>query len=237
VSTSEETNIVMWKFVRGDTSVSDFEEWVYSESSLEELLGEDLYMKIISANNSDKSAIWDVRKLLREYLDKNSELLCKCVTLSDSTVLGMGSENADEAFETLVRRKERGMPFWWLLLYQCSKCQQWWLVGQEERHNDDFCLQRLKPDIADKIMHNNDWPDTFDKYETMLHWSHEAGHSVRFDDPMNSSLLYTVEDLARERPGIAISELAKLLNLDIPLATAIAKKVIRNEKVDIDFKA
>jgi len=34
-------------------------------------------------------------------------------------------------------------PFWWLVLYGCRSCGQGWLVAQEERHNDIFCMRRL----------------------------------------------------------------------------------------------
>ena len=64
-----------------------------------------------------------------------------CVQLSDVAVVGMGDESK-KVFLTLNEIRWRGNPYWWLSVYQCRACQQSWLVAQEERHNDVFCLYR-----------------------------------------------------------------------------------------------
>jgi len=40
--------------------------------------------------------------------------------------------------------------------------------------------------------------------------------------------------IARERPGVSVSELSDLLDLDYPVAKAIAAKAVREENVDIE---
>ena len=53
---------------------------------------------------------------------------------------------------------------------------------------------------------------------------------------MTPSLSCKAADLARERPGIKVSELAELLNVDLPWAEQIARKARREEGVVIDFE-
>ena len=53
--------------------------------------------------------------------------------------------------------------------------------------------------------------------------------------PKNSSLPWTIADLARERPGIAVSRLALLLNLTPEVAADLARKVVARDAVDITF--
>jgi hypothetical protein len=53
---------------------------------------------------------------------------------------------------------------------------------------------------------------------------------------MNSSLAWTIVDLAKERPGITISEIATLLNLDMDVAKELAKKAAKNERIQINFE-
>jgi hypothetical protein len=145
-------------------------------------------------------------------------------------------EESKAVFQYMEEVTRRGEPFWWLSLEHCRECHQWWLVASEERHNDVYCLRRLDRQIADEILNKNSWPDCFDRYETLLRLGYDTGRSVRFVDPMDSSMAWTIADLAKERPGITISEIAKLLNLDMELAKDLAKKAVRNEGVKINFE-
>ena len=129
---------------------------------------------------------------------------------------------------------QRGEPYWWLWLARCTACRTAWLVAQEERQNDIFLLRRLTEDQALGILERGDWPPDFDRYETLLRLGFKAGHKAIFADPMgDSSLGWTMRDLARERPGIRVSELAELLNLDMQTAVAVAREVIITHRADI----
>src|SRR5215470_17349053 len=70
------------------------------------------------------------------------------------------------------------------------------------------------------------WPSDFDRYETLLEIGRAAGHSVRYFDVADSPLLHTIADLARERPGIRVTELAALLNLDTAVTAELAGQVV-----------
>lgn len=226
---------VMWEFIRGDMRPTDFEQWVYSQPDLEERLGKALYLDTLSADYSSKRAVFDIRRSLEVYARDASDLRCECITLPDLADVGMGEHIP--VFRTLEQRARRGDPFWWLSEYQCTECEQWWLVASEERQNDVFFLRRLSPQEAERIVKEDRWPSDFDSFERLLRLGLERGHRVRFMDPLNSrSLWWTMVDLARGRPGIHVSELAELLNLDVLLVEEIARRVVREEGAAIDLE-
>jgi len=225
----------IWRFIRGDMKVQDFEQWIYSENSLEKMLGKTLYLETLSANYSDKDSLNKVKEVLLEYARQASPFQCKCIQLSDIAVVATGEESK-AVFQYMEEVTKRGEPFWWLSVENCRECNQWWLVASEERQNDVYCLRRLDRHTADEILNKNSWPDCFDRYETLLRLGHDTGRSVRFVDPMNSSLAWTIVDLAKERPGITISEIATLLNLDMDVAKELAKKAAKNERIQINFE-
>ena len=147
----------------------------------------------------------------------------------------MGSEE-NSYLDHIERIKDRGDKFWWLHLSCCKKCNQYWLIAQEERHNDVYCLKRLTQSQGSEILSKNEWPKCFDSYGRLLKIGKDYGHRVEFVDPLNSSLVFTVIDLAKEHPNIGISELCKLLNVDKELAIALSEKALKTEKIEIDFK-
>lgn len=226
----------IWQFVRGDLNLNDFEHWLYSDKGLENLLGKALYLEIISVNYSDKDALFNTKKQLEAYARKATSLRCKCVEFADIDIVNMGEES-ELFFKHIETIQKRGEPFWWLSLDKCRECEQWWLVGSEERQNDLYCVRRLDQETADEILSKNKWPNYFDKYETLLNLGYEAGISVRFVDPLgSSSIKWTVIDLAKERPGISISDIAKLLNIDKTIAMQLAKQAVKDERVRITFE-
>ncbi len=83
------------------------------------------------------------------------------------------------------------------------------------------------------LLHDNVWPPDFERYEQLLEIGRDWDRYVQFVDPENSSLPSTIADLARERPGIAVSRLAWLLNLAPETASKLARKVADSEGVDI----
>jgi hypothetical protein len=48
-------------------------------------------------------------------------------------------------------------------------------------------------------------------------------------------LRWTIADLAKARPGIRVSELAELLNLDLETALTLAKRAVRDDAAVIEF--
>lgn len=156
---------------------------------------------------------------------------CECNRLEDLAIVPMGHH--EDVFRTLEMVLKRGSPWWWLYASTCRECGQTWLVAQEERHNDLFILRRLDPMARDRLVQDGFWPVEFDRYETLLEIGRDAGHFVRFFDVADSPLMHTVIDLARERPGIRVSELASLLNLDPAVAVDLAHQAIESAEVTI----
>ena len=143
----------------------------------------------------------------------------------------------EEVFATLERVRDRGEACWWLYASVCRACKATWVVAQEERVNDIFILRRLDPSATEALLRNDVWPPGFDRYEALIELGQKYGHRAQFLDPENSSLPWTMADLARERPGIAVSDLARLLNLTPDVAAKLARKVVAHDAVDITFDA
>ena len=150
-------------------------------------------------------------------------MTCTCSGLANPAVVDMvDTVTTIDRFETV---RERGEPYWWLHASRCRSCDTHWLVAQEERQNDVYILRRLTMSELNGILSQAQWPPDFDHYETLLRLGRAAGHTVRWLDPLgDSSLEYTVADLARDRPGISVAELADLLDLDRDIAAVIADK-------------
>jgi hypothetical protein len=159
---------------------------------------------------------------------------CGCAAVAAIGVIDMG-DTADTV-DHFDRLKERGDPYWWLYAARCAVCKTNWLVGQEERQNDVIVIRRLAADELSEIMAGSNWPPDFDQYETLLRIGRAAGHTVRWVDPINdSSIAWTIADLARQRPGIRAAELASLLDLDEETTAIIVDKVIRDHGVSIQL--
>jgi hypothetical protein len=226
----------LWQFLRGDTAIDEFEQWIYSHSDeLESRLGKQSALAVLASDFRSSDAVAGVKQLLREYAERASELECRCVALPNIAVVDMGEES-EPVLATIEERRPRGEPFWWLWCGECTRCGQWWLVAQEERQNDVFCLRRLAEGEASALVEHNIWPSDFDTYEALLRLGLDAGKSVRFAEPEEAnSLRWTIADLAKARPGIRVSELAELLNLDIDTARALARRAGRDDGAVIEF--
>lgn len=226
----------IWKFIRGDLATDEFERWVYENKDMEEIMGGEFYLEIISADYQSKSPVYELKQKLEEYIRQSAPLSCQCITLADTAWSHMGSERAKAVFATLKRARNFGDPLWWLHLDQCKSCRQYWLVAQEERQNDIFCFKRLASEEGLQIRKTNIWPEHFKTYEELLVLGRDNGCRVSFIDPLNdSSLIHTTLDLARNRPGISVSEIASLLNIDHDLAVEVCKRAISKEEVNISF--
>jgi hypothetical protein len=168
---------------------------------------------------------------------------CVCIQLLDIAVVLMGGGPLyavyEKVSETLEVVKLRGEPYEWVSAQRCRQCGQEWLVGTELGHIDVLCLRRLTPEAADRLLKEDVWPSDFNKYATLLRLGKEAGRIggwIEGMDPSLSSIPWTIARLARETPGIHVSELAELLNLDLSVATKFAEGVVREKGVRITFE-
>lgn len=127
----------------------------------------------------------------------------------------MGCDGLDErVFESLERTRDHGGDQWWLYLSRCSVCGQDWLVAQDERIYDNYYLKRLGPSEAKEIVEANCWPEDFMTYERVLRLGRTLSKAWTFFDPCSPSLVWTAEDLRKERPDITVEEIAYLLAME-----------------------
>lgn len=231
---AEPVTEIIWKFVRGDMSPTEFEQWACSDGALEKQLGELLYLDVISADYSSKDAIYGIKKSLKAFALSASNIGCGCIALADLADIQMGPD-IDGVLGTFEERARRGISMWWLSADQCSVCEQWWLVAMESRINDVVFLKRLSFQEGQGILNEHRWPAEFDKFENLLRLGHERGHRWKYTGPLDPAVLWTAIDLARERPGIRISELAELLHLDNSKMCQLAEQASREEGVVIGF--
>ena len=140
---------------------------------------------------------------------------CICKSLSDSShiAMGCGDELDDNFFRTVKNVKDFGPSKWWLYMAQCTGCQQNWLVAQEELIFDEYFLVRLSQTQAREIFENNMWPEQFSSYEAVLRAGGSVVNHCQFFDTVAWSLVWSAEELRKERPDITITEIAELLGI------------------------
>jgi hypothetical protein len=202
----------LWAFARGDTAGPDFEKWFLAQEDLDGPLGEDLHWTLASAAYGDRDEVWKVRKSLAESLKPYKQ--CECPSIRDLAAVPMGGDELDErVFGTLERVKDYGGGLWWLYLSKCAACGQHWMVAQEERIFDEYFLRRLDALEAEQISSQGLWPEEFLTYERVLRVGRELSQPCRFLDALAPSLVWTAEDLRKERPDITVEEIAYLVGV------------------------
>lgn len=215
----------LWRFLRADLGPRELERWLCSSDAAEDNLGPALHLEAISTDFRSADAVDQLREALRAHARAAWPRDCRCIELADKAVVDMGDH--EEAFRSIEETKKRGAPYWWLWAGRCRQCGQAWLVAQEERQNDIFCMRRLDASEHATIVGEDRWPPDFDTYEALLGLGAATGRAARFVDPLGSSSLEaTIEELARNRPGIRVTEVARLLALDHGLARTLAERVI-----------
>jgi len=229
----DEHTEALWRFVRGDTTPAAFEQWVCTTPALEAELGASLYLQAISAAYGKPDGVDEVRKEIESFLVTCRPAPCACLEMRDLQVLEMGDH--ERQLRTLVEMKRHGEPLWWLHLERCSACSQWWLVASECRQNDVFCLKRMCEADARSVMAGGPWPTDFHRYETLIRHAIATDNVFHFLDPMDRRP--TIAGLARERPGIPVSELAELVALEVEIAAIVAREAVRLDGVEITFDA
>jgi hypothetical protein len=140
---------------------------------------------------------------------------CCCASLPDLAVVPMGGDGLDErVFATLEIVVNQGGDLWWLYLSECSACGQNWMVAQEERIFDEYLLRRLAVAEAQQIISEQRWPTEFMTYESVLRIGRtlSQGHVI-FADALAHSLVWTAQDLRKERANITVEEIAHLLDV------------------------
>ena len=202
----------LWAFARGDSAGLDFEKWFLAQDDLEGPLGDGLHWSLASASYTDRDEVWKLRKSLAQNLEPHKQ--CECASIRDLAAIPMGGDGLDErVFATVENVRDHGGDLWWLHLSKCSVCGQNWMVAQEERIFDEYFLRRLDDAEARQISAEGRWPAEFLTYERVLKIGRTLSQPCIFADALSPSLVWTVEDLRKERPDITVDEIAHLLGV------------------------
>jgi hypothetical protein len=122
-----------------------------------------------------------------------------------------GDDQDERIFATVEYLRSHSGDQWWLHSGACRICSQGWLIAQDTRIHDNYCLKRLSTEELNGILLEDEWPQDFLTFEQVLRAERDAGLTCRFSDPLSPSLKWTVEDLRRERSDITNDEIAYLL--------------------------
>lgn len=217
---------VLWEFIRGDMPAQTFEAWLYSTAHLENIVGNEAYLEIISVDFSNKSQVYLLKQKFEKMLREMAPLKCECISLANDDATEEGSERWKIVRATFDLIKAFGKSRWWLGLLQCNQCQQYWLYAEESRINDIDLFKRVDASVANKIIQHNEWPEHFQTFEELLMIQRKNNYpTFRFADPFANSLINTVIDLKSERENISAEEIAMLLNIDVEHARDLLKKI------------
>lgn len=148
---------------------------------------------------------------------------CCCESLPDLAAVPMGGDGLDErVFATVENVVDHGGDAWWLHLSQCRVCGQHWMIAQEERIFDEHFMRRLTVEEAANITVDSKWPDEFLSYERVLTTGHALGiRPCIFLESLSPSLVWTAEDLRKERPDMPAEEIAHLLGVNLRQAKRV----------------
>ena len=94
----------IWKFIRGDILVSEFENWIYSNPTLEDIFGKPRYLEIISINYSSEDKVFHLKEKPKAFLISSINPSCICLQLRNIAVVDMGSES-EKNFRHLQKLK------------------------------------------------------------------------------------------------------------------------------------
>jgi hypothetical protein len=221
MNTAEITN-VLWKFARGDANHEPFEKWLYSNDEIEGFLGPDLYLELISCDFLDKDSVWTIRQSIADKLDPSRN--CECPTIKDLDFIPMGFDGADQKmFANLTEVLEFGEEKRWLYISRCDRCDTLWMIGQDDLYYDDYYLKRIKEHEFDKAKQGQ-WPELFLTKERLLALGRDLSSAPIYAEADAPSLLFTVQDLVKERPSITAEQIANIMDTSVEHATLLLEK-------------
>ena len=218
---------MLWAFARRDFVPSEFEQWFLGQEGLEDLLGTDLHWSLTEGDYRDSEVVRNLREGLERVLPPAAA--CHCHRFRDVDHVPMGGEVdeddkfwSDRVFATFEVEIPHSAPHWWRDLQKCTICGTKWLVAQEERIFDEWFIARVS-DGEFALTKEGCWPDRFTTYYDVLEVGRRLSTPCVFLDSCADSLIWTVEDLLREKPQIEKREIAHLLGVSERNAARLIK--------------
>ena len=221
---TEDQRQILWKFVRGDVSANDFEDWLYNEAALETAFEDEAYLTLIGCNFRSKEDTFTLKASIRSALEAGENCHCSAVRDQDNIEMG-GDWFFEKFFATLTKLASPPTNQWWLYISRCNACSTNWLVAQEERIHDEFYVERIS-DHAVQQAKAGTWPDRFQTYADVLDMGVKLGVSkARFLEPMSGALQVTVEELLQTVPKINAEEIGLKLGIEPQHAQLLIDKI------------
>ncbi len=62
-------NLIIYKLIAREVEINEFEQWVYSDKTLESFLSSNEYLDLISLDYKQLSSLYEAEKILRPYID------------------------------------------------------------------------------------------------------------------------------------------------------------------------
>ena len=212
----------IWRFVRGDLSSVDFEDWLYTTEEMEKIIGTRLFPEAVSVNYSNPREVADLKALLIREVAAPAK--CDCHLQPDVGFVALGRWPSGR-LEVLERAIDGN---WWRHRMKCTVCGTIWKIAAEERIYDVWLL--FRNEIS--------WPSGVQTYRGLLLAAKESGASVHYFNPQESfEIPAAIRSLAEESPGIGLSEITELLPVDARFVGQHARDMVSQYRLDINLNA
>lgn len=152
-------NQKIWRFIVGDTDLREFERWVSESPDLEETLGEDIYLDLISSDYGNPEAVATLQHSLETWARDNLEPVCFCWTWRYMDSFIISNDLIPSVFYdkfSMVKRRKTGIN-----VVQCTDCQSHFYVAHDT-YADRILTLRLTQSELDDILKREIWPTCFD---------------------------------------------------------------------------
>ena len=185
-----------WMYVRGDSSDEKFEEWLYKDAEIEEVLGSHDYLEAISVDFRQSQNIADFKAMLAKALPSLAP--CSCHTKPNYSFVTLGDWSTND-FE-LAEREIDGL--FWLHRLVCKTCGTNWMVAEEGVIYDVRLIFRgIEANVS-----------AVSTYHGLLKAAANTGAFFGYADPMNSiEIPIAIKSLIEETPNIPIDEIIAIL--------------------------
>ncbi|SHM91978.1 hypothetical protein [Roseibium suaedae] len=185
-------------FLRNDLSNREFEKCLYNSIEINDIIGNELYLKAISTNFKQKNEVENLKDIIREFFLK---ILCSCQLEPSRKVSLMGRKPAYlEQVERCVNGK------FWLHRFRCNSCGDKWLMAAEEIIYDTWIIERESELI----------PDIFLTYQDLMEFNKSTGIQIRYENPyISMEIPSAIQILKEEDKSISNERLSNIIGVDI----------------------
>lgn len=160
---------IIWKFVREDMYINEFEAWLYQSKELESEIPAELYLEALSFNykSHSEAELKALKSHLREWLESSFHYECPCITLKDyDDTYAICTSYNWEKYTFVLDHLEKSCKILLtknkhMRMVVCLQCNTYWYLGND-LFRDGFIFKRLNATEIAKIQNHHEWPTDFD---------------------------------------------------------------------------